>query len=121
MLHRRDEKMLNQNPNERLSAEELCEVFRNWQNDEQILEELNEYVPFESEQFYIVLLKSYFNEEISENISNSDELSEILKKILDNKYSFRAKSFTTYNSTSKCLSGYNAHKYDASLDLQILQ
>ncbi|CAG8553349.1 2484_t:CDS:2, partial [Cetraspora pellucida] len=30
----------NQDPNERPSAEELCEIFKNWQDDEQILNEL---------------------------------------------------------------------------------
>ncbi|CAG8599767.1 8156_t:CDS:2, partial [Racocetra fulgida] len=71
---------------------------------------LNEYVPFESIQFYNDLIKSYYDEEIPENISGSDELSEILKK-----YSSR---FSELNRSQPINIDYEYK--DEDLDLQIL-
>lgn len=75
-------KCWHQDPEERPSAEELCEIFKNWQDDDRILKKLNNFIPFESVQSYIDLLrKVYFDKEIPENISTSDELREFIKKL----------------------------------------
>ncbi|KAF0539412.1 kinase-like protein [Gigaspora margarita] len=69
-------KCWDKDPNERPSAEKLCEIFKNWQDDEQILENSNDYDMIDSVQFYMNL---FFNEEIPKNISTTDELCELLK------------------------------------------
>ncbi|CAG8648828.1 16270_t:CDS:1, partial [Gigaspora margarita] len=52
---------VDKDPNERPSAEKHCEIFKNWQDDEQIFENSDDYDLIDLVQFYMNL---FFNEEI---------------------------------------------------------
>lgn len=65
-------------PKNRPFADEHCKVFKQWQDDQEILSELNKFEPFRLLQYYIHLIKSFSNED-ADDLSTETDLSGFLE------------------------------------------
>ncbi|RIB29517.1 kinase-like domain-containing protein, partial [Gigaspora rosea] len=80
----------------RPSACELCEMFERWQDDEQIITELNKFDPLKLLQYYIDMIKLFFNEDLQ-------IFSELDPKLLSKK-NFNSKKISNLQSQQPNLS-----------------